>query len=250
MGYSCARASAPGSQSGRSARPRFSTTIGGESRHKTQKNMKYANLLAAAVLAAGVSAQAADQTSATYCVITLPVAAGYNFYGVAVNPETGATYADVMGVNPTTTFISTTDESTTISGATTATQGTAFWYNGAETGWLYQFGIDSEAEDTYTVPAGATTAVVFKRPATLASFTAFAENSNKVFNTAKSNIVSIWDAATQKYVRYYYKTDKGWMVYGGGNSVVEPSSVSIPVGSAVFVHPSTNFGSSNVTITL
>ncbi len=217
-------------------------------------------LAAAAVVAIGATAQAGERASDTYCVITLPVVAGYNFYGVAVNPAANAKYADVLGVSETTSFISTsTGENNSISGAAAASQGTALWYyrapvdgaavGGAAVGAIYQFGIDSEAEATYTVPAGATAPVVFKKPLTLAAFTTvLSENSNKVYSTTKSNIVSVWDAASQKYVKYYYKTGTGWRIYGS-NATVNPAEVQIPVGSAVFIHPSTNFGQTNVSFT-
>lgn len=212
-------------------------------------------LAAAAVVAIGATAQADDQTSATYCVITLPVAQGYNLYGVAVNPATASTtYGDVFGVSETTTFISTelgnNNSNVEISGAATASQGTAIWYSGATPGFIYQYGLDSEAADTYSFPKGATTLAVFKKPLTLDSFTdAFGTCGTKGYNTAKSNIVSVWNAATQKYVKYYYSVGRGWKIYGS-NAAVTASEIAIPVGSVVFVHPSTEFATDSFSLTI
>ncbi len=205
-------------------------------------------LAAAAVVAIGATAQADDQTSATYCVITLPVAAGYNLYGIAVNPGT-ATYAETLGVDDTTTFLSTSVGATFAADAP-ASVGTAFWYNagsGAPANF-YQFGLDaSSGTSTYTAVKGAVTPMAFKKSRTLADFTETLSVNSYKLNNAKANAVSVWDTRTQSYVKYYYKAGAGWRV-PGSNAEVNAASVAIPAGSAVFVQIS-SLAPDNVTFT-
>lgn len=206
--------------------------------------MKYAKLLAAAaIVAAGVSAQAEDQTSATYCVITLPVAydsakpTNYNLYGVSVNPQ-DATYAEILGLPNETTFLNTSNGGI-VYGDTTALPKSAVWY-GSTAGspeFLYQFGADaSTGTDTYTALKGATTAMAFKKDLTLASFTPYLSVGSYKVHGAKANEVSFWDATTQTYKTYYYKSNSsGWREVGSSANVANPASIPIPAGSAVFV---------------
>lgn len=211
-------------------------------------------LAAAAVVAIGATAQAEDQTSATYCVITLPVVAGYNLYGVAVNPG-DATYAEMLGVAVNTRFIKTSDGDT-FDADSAAVAKTAFWYksgesgsiNSGDSGLIYQFGVDaSSGTDDYTAVKGAVTPMAFKKRLTLADFTETLSVNSYKLNNAKANAVSVWDAANQVYVKYYYKDKVGWR-RPGSNDAVNASSVEIPAGSAVFVQIS-SLAPANVTFT-
>lgn len=201
---------------------------------------------AAAVVAIGATAQAADQASDTYCVITLPVVAGYNLYGVAVNPG-DATYAKMLGVDANTEFIKTSDGDT-FNADSAAVAKTAFWYDSGASGSIYQFGVDaSSGTDDYTAVKGAVTPMAFKKSLTLADFTETLSVNSYKLNNAKSNAVSVWNTTTQSYVKYYYKAGAGWRV-PGSNAEVNATSVVIPAGSAVFVQIST-LAPANVTFT-
>lgn len=212
--------------------------------------LKYA-IAAAAVLAA--SAQAGYvQSDTTYVVITLPVAQGYNFYGVAVQPLTEqSTYAQVFGVENNAEFLNGAGESSNkIYGDDPAVFSTPLWYEnkGETAGTIYQIGVDnSAAEVEYVVKSGETYPLAITKDMTLDSFTSqLSENSYQLYNK-KANAVSVWDASSKAYQTYFYNPKKNsWQ--NTKYKDVTASEISIPAGKAVYVQISTESKLSKITL--
>lgn len=207
--------------------------------------MKVKLLAAAAIMAIGVSAQAGGTaTLGSYAVITLPVAAGYNFYGISVGVSDGAKWSDVI------TFADGDTTSLIINGvsgktaAESAAQGAYAWYQPAanyQGGKVYQFGKDISAESqSLTVIPGAPAYFVSKKDLTLANFEALQTYSGKV-NGSKASRLSVWNPTTQTYDQYFYRnvTDPakaGWYL----GSVKQEASLTIPAGTPIYVQVGTN----------
>lgn len=214
-------------------------------------------LAAAAVVAIGATAQAGERASDTYCVITLPVVAGYNFYGISVGVSDGAKWSDVI------TFADGDTTSLIINGvsgktaAESAAQGAYAWYQTDQTaanyqgGKVYQFGKDISAESqSLTVIPGAPAYFVSKKDLTLASFEALQEYSGKV-NGSKASRLSVWNPTTQTYDQYFYRkvTDPakaGWYL----GSVKQEASLTIPAGTPIYVQVGTTAPAAGVALSL
>ena len=221
-------------------------------RKNTAKNMKLTKILAAAaVVAIGATAQAGERASDTYCVITLPVFAGYNLYGVSVAPVEGAATNWNSVIKNLPSGANLTSEGTLVSATSDNVEQLDWvWFNADADGSLYEFGLDASTESqSITVTKGAPAFYVFKKDTlTLASFSGLQTYSGKA-NGAKASRISIWNATKQGYDQYWYRNTgdaktSAWYNTKTGK-VDEPSSVPVPVGTAVYIQVGAGDGTPN-----
>ena len=202
--------------------------------------MKTKHLLAAALVAVGVSAQAGQANLGTYAVVTLPAAAGYNFYGFAVQKDSNTTWSQYLVLNDGDTF-SVIEEGTEKAGSAVPT-GSAYWVNvdSSKRGSFYQFGADpgANAETTYTIPAGTTMPASFTHDVTLDDFTDALSATSYTLNTKKANSISIWNVGAQAYETYWYCTKNGG-AWKKGTTAVEADSITIKAGQGVYIYAGT-----------
>lgn len=193
---------------------------------------KFAMLLAAGVVAFGVSAQAAQVASAdTYAVITVPIYPGNNLIGVSVLPM-----ADVQ--SPVLTDVTTLAASKTVKGInaagtdyTAATYanvadaevGDVYWYTSAVATNLYEFGKEPDSATSISL-TGLDLAVV-----TVPSAWTFADvegNFTAGTRPSKADKIHVWNPELQGYVEYFYQTGVGWSNWD------KTSAADVPVGAA------------------
>ncbi|MBR1608237.1 MAG: hypothetical protein IJ678_01305 [Kiritimatiellae bacterium] len=202
--------------------------------------MKYALLAAAAVFAVGTSQAAAVESTDTYEVITLPVAEGYNLYGVSVTPisdepQVSSVFNGIGGE-----FRSEGD----IVAVTASLAVDAIWYNAGESevGLAYEVGKVKTAPASVSVASKATVLVPVVADFALGSLTVEGESLGvSRYKTGKSLEISVWNTETQSYVKYWYKTDDKWYTQ---LTKEDASAVQLKAGQAFYV--SANSGAATI----
>ncbi|MBR1835790.1 MAG: hypothetical protein IJ783_00740 [Kiritimatiellae bacterium] len=204
--------------------------------------MKYALLAAAAVFAVGTSQAAAVESADTYEVITLPVAEGYNLYGVSVTP-----ISDEPQYN---NVFNGLDGNFVYNGQAVASSDAlvldAIWYKAEaeEEGFAYEVGkVNTAAADPVQVANKDTVLVPVVADTTLGEITVDGVGVSR-YKAGKSLEISTWDTAAQEYVKYWYKTDGKW--YTKTSPAADASEVQLKAGQAVYV--TANSGAATITL--
>lgn len=197
---------------------------------------KIAFALAVGAIAAGVSAQATEVSSAEYAVITIPVTAGNNLIGVSVVADKVAvsTLTDITSTKSVKTWTGNAYSTATAAGTSLST-GEAFWYNAEENGVVYQIGVAPAETASVGVPVGGSMDIVappFAKAWSLDDITFSTEGSSRI---SGANKVHVWNGTG--YDTYWYKATTGakagW--YLKGNSTKLASLPTLGAAQAVFV---------------
>lgn len=208
---------------------------------------KLACMLAAGVLAAGASAQAAEVYSPEYAVITVPVTTGNNLIGISVAADATPITSVVNGIDPA-AEVKIYNGGSENNGYTTGTassfavsNGDAVWFEAGEAGTFYELG------QTVTAAASGTIAAVGSLTPVATPYASAWPLSSLTFSTAGStrrgnaNKIHVWNG--NGYDMFWYKNGTGWMSDSVGVDVPD----TIPAGKGVFVELGNGATSGTVT---
>lgn len=198
---------------------------------------KITYMLAAGVLAFGVSAQAETVESSEYAVITIPVQTGasvYNLVGVSVLPiQNDATVASVFPDLNSNADVQTSNGGTSLTPeATSVAVGQAVWIKNATVSTIHALGYVPAETDPVSVSIDATVAPVSTPFAASWTLDKIDLSKDSVSNPRKANKVSIWHPDENRYHDYIYRTGTGWVAANNWTPAALPT---IGAGQGVFV---------------